>query len=107
MNGSPCAIGLKPNITAPIDLPAASGQSDLSSFVATGYVTTNGNQIIDVDGNVITLNGANWFGFETQVCKNLMPACFALEEGLKVISETSMLKSNVSCDCNMDCLLLA
>lgn len=68
VNGGKCAIGFVPNITAPVPpLSAASPAANLSSFVATGYVTTSGNRIIDVDGNPITLRGANWFGFETQV----------------------------------------
>ena len=68
LEGSPCAIGLAVNISAPV--PGLSGMerdANLSSFAQTGFVSTSGNRIIGVDGNPINLNGANWFGFETGV----------------------------------------
>ena len=68
INGRTCAIGLKPNITAPVALPdASSSPSNLSAFLQAGYININGNRLVGVDGNLVTLNGANWFGFETQV----------------------------------------
>lgn len=68
MNGETCAIGLKPNITAPFVLPdATSSSANLSSFLQAGYINIYGNRLVGVDGNYVTLNGANWFGFETQV----------------------------------------
>ena len=57
MNGSPCAIGLSPNLSAPAVIPGPAESNDLSSFVATGYVNTAGNRIIGVDGQPLTLNG--------------------------------------------------
>jgi endoglucanase len=32
---------------------------------ASGYYKTQGNQIVDSSGSPVTLNGINWFGFET------------------------------------------
>ena len=68
LEGSTCAIGLAVNISAPVpSLPSMGSDANLTDFVQTGYVSTSGNRIIGVDGNPITLNGANWFGFETGV----------------------------------------
>lgn len=69
MNGGRCSLGLKTNITAPVtNLPAGNvQQSNLSQFLQTGYISVDGNRLVGIDGNYVTLNGANWFGFETQV----------------------------------------
>jgi aryl-phospho-beta-D-glucosidase BglC (GH1 family) len=46
------------SITAP---PAATGTNP----VASGYLSTKGNQIVDSNGNPVVIRGVNWFGFET------------------------------------------
>lgn len=90
VNGLLCAIGLKPNITAPIELPAASASSaNLSSFLQAGYINIDGNRLVGVDGNLVTLNGANWFGFETQV------SCFSF-------TQTHLQKAFKLCTVNVD-----
>lgn len=33
--------------------------------VGSGYLSTNGNQIVDAAGNAVRITGINWFGFET------------------------------------------
>lgn len=69
VNGTPCALGLTPNVTVvPEEFSqAANDTPNLSSFAVAGAVGTNGTQLVGVDGLPLTLRGVNWFGFETQV----------------------------------------
>ena len=69
INGQKCALGLRANVSAPVpSLPQSTDgpTPELSTFLQTGYVSISGNRLVGVDGNLLTLNGVNWFGFETQ-----------------------------------------
>lgn len=66
VNGKRCAIGLKPNITAAVPLPLQ-GNTESRIEAQDGHVSISGNRLVGVDGNLLTLRGANWFGFETEV----------------------------------------
>jgi endoglucanase len=46
------------------DAPALTGQADTSD-VGAGFWHTDGNEIIDSDGNPVRIAGVNWYGFET------------------------------------------
>jgi hypothetical protein len=69
VNGLRCAIGFQANISASVPLlpEAITAAASLPTFLQTGYVSISGNRLVGVDGNLLTLNGANWFGFETGV----------------------------------------
>jgi aryl-phospho-beta-D-glucosidase BglC (GH1 family) len=43
----------------------AEPSSGSSGGTSSGYLHTNGNQIVDSNGNAVRITGVNWFGFET------------------------------------------
>ena len=78
INGQKCALGLTPDIEAPVPIVVAPGPSaaaELSTFLQTGYVSISGNRLVGVDGQLLQLRGVNWFGFETGVGSNDPSLC--------------------------------
>ena len=67
VNGDKCALGLTPNVTAKPAFATSTANANFSSFAVQGAVGTNGIRLVGVDGQPLTLRGANWFGFETGV----------------------------------------
>src|SRR5689334_6678577 len=43
------------------------GMNVKEKTMASNYLHTSGNQILDASGKVVGLSGVNWFGFETEV----------------------------------------
>lgn len=58
------ATGSKPPVVASM---AAVAPATLTGggAVGTGFLSTEGNQIVDANGNKVRITGINWFGFET------------------------------------------
>ena len=69
VNGVACTLDSKADLSAPVPpLPTPSDPLTASglrrSWAAERPVSTNGSQLIGVDGRPFTIVGANWFGFE-------------------------------------------
>ena len=67
VNGDKCALGLTPDVTAQPEFATSSPNANFSTFAVQGAVGTDGIRLVGVDGQPLTLRGANWFGFETGV----------------------------------------
>ncbi|MEK8107492.1 hypothetical protein NKG94_24535 [Micromonospora sp. M12] len=53
-------------VASGVFLAAAVGSSPaVAAGTGTGYLHTNGNQIVDSTGATVRLTGINWFGMET------------------------------------------
>lgn len=65
LNGRQCSLNLTVNVSALV--PGIPIPANFSLAEAAGFISVVNGAIVGTDGRPVTLRGANWFGFDTQV----------------------------------------